>query len=137
MNPREKAGGALGAARPYVERIARDEQLHTHVKNAYESARRVYDELIGDRGATGTALRVARDQELQDNLRKTVEELREAARRVQKAESHTTRNATLLIAGIALGVLFNPITGSETRRRLKDAVFGEEQPFQQQSDGGT
>jgi hypothetical protein len=36
---------------------------------------------------------------------------------------------TLLMAGIALGVLFNPATGPDTRRWLKDKLFGPEQPF--------
>ena len=30
----------------------------------------------------------------------------------------------LLFAGIALGVLFNPVTGPATRKWLADAVFG-------------
>lgn len=126
----EKVNDAVDSARPYVERLARDEELHDNVKRAYESARRIYDELLGDRGTTGMALRVARDKDMQKELRKTVEELREAGRRVQGTESHTGRNATLLIAGIAIGVLFNPATGPDTRKWLKDKLFGPEQPFE-------
>jgi hypothetical protein len=126
----EKVGDAVDSARPYVERIARDEELHDNVKRAYESARRIYDELLGDRGTTGMALRVARDKDMQKELRKTVEELREAGRRAQGKDSHTSRNATLLLAGIAIGVLFNPATGPDTRRWLKDKLFGPEQPFE-------
>jgi hypothetical protein len=132
---REKLNDAVDAARPYAERIARDEKLHEHVKNAYESARSIYDELIGDRGATGTALRVARDKDLQDELKRTIQELRKAGERVQKADSHTGRNMTLLLAGIVLGVLFNPVTGAETRRWIRDALFGEESPFEHSSNG--
>ena len=117
-----------------MERIATDDQLHDHVKNAYQSARRVYDELILGRGATGTAIRVAQDKELQDELRRAIEELREAGRRVQRAEeSHTVRNTILLLTGVALGVFFNPITGEKARSMVRDTVFGEEQPFQHQS----
>ena len=126
----EKVSDAVDSARPYVERLARDEELHDNVKRAYESARRIYDELLGDRGTTGMALRVARDKDMQKELRKTVEELREAGRRAQGKESHTSRNATLLLAGIAIGVLFNPATGPDTRRWLKDKLFGPEQPFE-------
>jgi len=121
---------AVDTARPYVERLARDEDLHDNVKRAYVSARRIYDELLGDRGTTGAALKVARDKDLQKELRKTVEELREAGKRVQGKESHSGRNASLLLAGIALGVLFNPATGPDTRRWLKDRLFGPEQPFE-------
>lgn len=136
---RERVTDAVDTARPYVERLARDEELHDHVKKAYESARRIYDELIGPAGATGMAMRVARDKDLQDELKKTVDELRQAGRHVQGRESHTARNVTLLLAGITLGVLFNPMTGADTRRWVRDKVFGPEEPFEsyQSGDGGS
>ena len=121
---------AVESARPYVERLAGDEELHDHVKKAYESARRIYDDLLGDRGTTGMAMRMARDKDLQDELRRTILELREAGRRAQGKESHAGRNVTLLFAGIALGILFNPATGPDTRRRLRDKLFGPEQPYE-------
>jgi len=129
-NAKDMMGGAVDTARPYVERLARDEELHDHVKNAYVSARKIYDDLLGDRGTTGMAFKVARDKDIQDELRKAVEELRKAGGRAQgKQDSHTGRNVTLLLAGIALGVLFNPATGPDTRRWLKDKLLGPEQPF--------
>ena len=130
---RERVSDAAETARPYVERFAKDKELHDHVKNAYESARRIYDELIGPVGATGIAMRVARDKDIQDELKKTVEELREASRHARGEESHTGRNMTLLVLGIALGVLFNPMTGPETRRWVREKVFGPEEQFEFQS----
>ncbi len=128
---RDRVNEAYEAARPYAERIARDDELHEHIKNAYGSARRIYDELIGPAGATGVAMRVARDKDLQDDLRTTLKELRQAGHRLQKAEeSHTGRNLFLLLLGVAIGVLFNPATGPDTRRWLKDKVFGPEEPFE-------
>ena len=38
--------------------------------------------------------------------------------------SHSGRNTTLLVAGIALGILFNPVTGPETRKWVKDMISG-------------
>ena len=133
---KDRVSGAVDTARPYVERMAQDDELHEHVKRAYGSARKIYDELLGDRGATGAAMRVARDKDLQDELRKAVDELRKAGDRVQGKGSHTGRNMTLLLAGITLGVLFNPATGPDTRRWLKDKLFGPEQPFDSMSSEG-
>ena len=133
MRGKDTVTGAVETARPYVERLAQDEELHDHVKKAYESARGIYDELLGDRGTTGIALRVARDKDIQDELRKAVQELREAGKRAQGKEAHTGRNVTLLLAGITLGVLFNPATGPDTRRWLKDKVLGPEQPLEYES----
>ena len=80
-------------------------------------------------------MRVARDKDLQDELKRTILELRKAGERVQKGPSHTGRNMTVLLVGVVLGALFNPITGPDTRRWIKDAIFGEEQPFETSSDG--
>jgi hypothetical protein len=130
---RDRVTGAVDTARPYVERLAKDEELHDHVKKAYESARKIYDELIGPVGPTGVAMRVARDKDIQDELRKTVEELREASRHARGQESHAGRNMTLLLTGIALGVLFNPLTGPDARKWIRERIFGPEEPFEYQS----
>jgi hypothetical protein len=127
---KEKVYGAVDVAKPYVDRIAKDDELHEHVKNAYASARSIYDELLGARGAQALATRVAQDKDMQAELKKAVEELRKAGERVQGKESHTKRNFTLLLAGITLGVLFNPATGPDTRKWLKEKVLGPEQPFE-------
>ncbi len=89
----------------------------------------IYDELIGTRGVTTIATRVATDKDMQESVRKAVEDLRNAAGRLQGREQHKGRNTTLLIAGIALGILFNPVTGPETRRWLKDVVSGGSDEF--------
>ena len=115
--------------KPYVERMVKDEEFRDNMKNAFVAARDVYDELMGPRGVSGKAMRVASDKEMRENLKSAIEELRSAADRVQHGPSHKGRN-TLLITGIALGILlFNPMTGSDTRKRVKDLVFGEEDEF--------
>jgi hypothetical protein len=130
---KEKVNQAVVTARPYVDRLARDEELHEHVKNAYATARSIYDDVIGGRSPQAMAARVATDKDLQAQLRSAVEELRKAGERAQGKESHTKRNAILLVLGITLGVLFNPATGPQTRKWLKDKILGPEQPFEYQT----
>jgi hypothetical protein len=129
---RETVTGAVDTARPYVDRIAHDEEFKEHVKNAFESGQRVWAEMFGDRGATGKAIKFARDKDLQDELRNAVEELRKAGGRLQEQKSHTARNFVLLVTGVLLGALFNPWTGPETRQWIKDKVLGPEETFEYQ-----
>jgi predicted RNA-binding protein len=120
----EKVADAAGNVKPYVERAIRDEDVRDNVKAAFQAAREVYDELIGNRSVGTVATRVATDREIQDKLREAVDELREASQRVQGKKDHSGRNATLLMAGITLGVLFNPVTGPATRKWIADTMFG-------------
>ena len=53
---RDKITDTVDTARPYVERLARDEELHDHVKKA-RPARKIYDELIGPSGPSGMAFK--------------------------------------------------------------------------------
>jgi hypothetical protein len=115
--------------KPYVQRAIQDEELRENLRSAFDTARDVYDELIGKRGVTGVATKVASDKDIQDQLRSAIDDLRAAANRIQGGETHKSRNGTLLLAGIALGILFNPITGPETRRWLKNRIFGDEEEF--------
>jgi hypothetical protein len=124
-----KAKDRVADVKPYVTRAIQDEELRDNLRSAFSTARDVYDELIGKRGMTGVATKVASDKEIQDQLRSAIDDLRSAANRVQGKESHKGRNSTLLLTGIALGILFNPMTGPETRRWLKDTIFGADEEF--------
>jgi len=99
-----------------------DEKLRDDVMSAFGTARELYNELIGGRGAVTLATRVATDDEIRDKLKDAIDDLRNAADRLQGKKSHGGRNSTLLVAGIALGILFNPVTGPETRKWLKEMI---------------
>jgi hypothetical protein len=124
-----KATERVSDVKPYVKRAIQDEELRENLRSAYATAREVYDELIGNRGVSGVATKVANDKEIQDQLRSAIQDLRNAANRIQGQDTHKGRNSSLLLVGIALGILFNPVTGPETRRWLKDTVFGEDEEF--------
>jgi hypothetical protein len=134
---KDKVLDRAGGARPYIERAMKDEELRQNVRNAFESARSVYNELLGGRGAIPVATRVATDKEIQDRLREAIEELRQAADRVQGKKDHSGRNTMLLLTGIALGILFNPVTGPQTRKWLSDAMFGSSDEFTYQGGNGS
>lgn len=121
-----KAKDRVSDMKPYVTRALQDEEVRENVKHAIATAREIYDELLGGRSTTAVATRVATDSDIQDQLRSAIDDLRKAANRVQGKKEHTSRNATLLIAGIALGILFNPVTGPATRQWISNKVLGGE-----------
>jgi gas vesicle protein len=141
VNTKDKVADAAATARPYVERALRDKELRDNVRNAYTSARAVYDELSSRRKVSDAATQLVADKDIQDELRKAIEELRNAAGRVKDVRRGTPDagraawNGLLLIAGIALGLLLNPITGPMLRRLLKRKLFGNGNGFVYQGNG--
>ena len=129
VKTKDKVYGAAENVKPYVERAMNDEKLRQDVMSAFATAKDLYTELIGPRGAVTLATRVATDDDIREKLSAAVDDLRNAAGRLQGRKSHSGRNTTLLIDGIALGILFNPVTGPETRRWVKDMLGGGEDEF--------
>ena len=121
---KDKVYDAAENVKPYVERAMSDEKLREDVLSAFSTAKELYNELVGGRSAVTLATRVATDEEVRDKLKAAIEDLRSATDRLQGRKEHSGRNTTLLIAGIALGILFNPVTGPETRRWLKEMLSG-------------
>jgi hypothetical protein len=136
---KERVTDAADNVRPYVERAIKDEELRKNVRDAFDAAREIYNELIGGRGMVPLAVRAATDEDIQENLKRAIDDLRKATNRIQGKEDHGTRNATLLIAGIALGILFNPVTGPATRSWVKERFFGggDDFTYQGNNTGGT
>ncbi len=120
--------------RPYIERAFKDERVREDVKSAVSTAREIYEQLMGGRQLTAAAARMATDKEIQEALRAAIDDLRDAADRIQGKSSHSGRNTTLLLTGITLGILFNPVTGPGTRRWLQDKLFGDSEEFEYRQD---
>jgi hypothetical protein len=141
INTKEKVADAAANARPYIERALRDEELRQNVRNAFTSARAVYEELASRKRVADAATRLAHDKDIQDELRNAIEELRNAANRVQRVKrqspepARAARNGMILVLGIALGILLNPITGPAVRRLLAARLFGSSNGFVYQGNG--
>lgn len=140
---KERVSDATATVRPYVERAIRDRELRQNVRNAYASGRAVYDQLVGRRGVSDVATRLASDKDVQTDLRTAIDELRQAAGRVQSVRergpepARAARNGLLLIAGIAIGLLFNPVTGPWLRRFIGRRLFGGGNGFVYRSNGSS
>jgi CHASE3 domain sensor protein len=140
-NTKDRVTATAASARPYVERALRDKELRDNVRNAYTSARAVYDELSSRRRMSDAASRLAGDKELQDEIRIAIEELRNAAGRVKNVKraapepARAARNSLLLLFGILIGLLLNPITGPALRRVLARRLFGSGNGFVYQGNG--
>ncbi|HZO33841.1 MAG TPA: hypothetical protein VFB17_02070 [Gaiellaceae bacterium] len=121
---KDKVYDAAENVKPYVDRAMSDPKLREEVLSAFGTARELYNELLGDRSPVTLANRVATDDEIRAKLRAAIDDLRSAADRLQGKQERKHRGTTLLIAGIALGILFNPVTGPDTRKWLKEAIGG-------------
>ena len=137
VKTKDKVTDAAGNVKPYVERALTDPELRENVRNAYQSARSIYEELLGNRGVTGIATRVATDRDIQDELRSAVSELRRAADRVQGKEERPKGNSGLLLIGLLLAILFNPFTGPQTRKWLSERLLGGGDDFTYQGGNGS
>lgn len=131
----DKVSEAASTVKPYFERAFQDEELRDNVRSAYDSARAIYDELIGNRGVTGVAKRVATDKDLQDELRSAIADLRNAADRVRGKRERKSHSGLLLL-GVVLAAVFNPITGPQIRKWISERVFGETDGFTYQGGNG-
>ncbi len=114
--------------KPYVERAMADEKIRADVMNAFKTAKKLYGDLaVGDRAPVTIATRVATDNDIREKLASAIDDLRSANERLQGKQDRSNRSAALLVVGIAIGILFNPVSGPETRRFIRELLTGESQ----------
>jgi len=133
--------GVAGFRIDVCHAIVKDKELRDNVRNAYSSARAVYDELSSRRRMSDAASQLAGDKDLQDEIRSAIDEIRNAAGRVKDVKrgapepARTAKNSLLLMVGIFVGLLLNPITGPALRRMLARQLFGSGNDFVYQGNG--
>jgi hypothetical protein len=113
--------------KPYLDRAMTDPDFRDDVKEALDAARKLYGPLAkGNGGISGRATKLATDEKMQENLRKALEELGNAADTLKgkKKKSHKARK-TMILAGVVVGALYNPWTGPQTREWLLDRIAGD------------
>jgi hypothetical protein len=125
---------AVTVTAPVVKKLATDEQFRKTLIGAYSAARDIYDQVGEDKKVKALAVKIAADPELQKELTKQYKGVQKAAKKAT-TKSHKKRNA-LILAGITIGLLYNPATGPDTRKWIKEKVFGGDETFDYELDGG-
>ena len=92
---RDKVYDAAGNVKPYVERAMADDKLRDDVMSAFSTARELYNELLGGRGAVTLATRVATDEDMRDKLgtRSTISGARRTGSRARRSTTPATRRS--------------------------------------------
>jgi hypothetical protein len=139
---KERVSDATSHVRPYVERALHDEELRQNVKDAYTSARALYEQLLARNNVSHVATKLVSDEDVQTELRNVVAQIRSAAGRVaaeqeKKKAERSARTSFLLVVGIAIGLLVNPVTGPSLRGWLKRKIFGGSDGFVYHDGNGT
>ena len=111
-------------SRPYAKRLKSDEKLREHALAGLRAGDRARRRAFPAGGLAAPAFRIARDEELQADVKRMADELREAGERLRGKRSHKKRNLLLALVGLVLTALFNPKTGSQTRRWISGKIGG-------------
>ncbi|MCW2924038.1 MAG: hypothetical protein JWM98_1442 [Thermoleophilia bacterium] len=120
---------AYDTVRPYVDRALRDDEIRHNVVRAWHAARKVYGELGGE-GPIGAASKLSGKDSVRDEIDTTVQSLSEAIVRMSGNQPKRRGGwGVFFLLAATLVVLFNPATGTGTRRWLKDHLFGSEEEF--------
>ena len=127
--PTERLEAGVTSLRPYVENALKDEDFREHLREAYKTARGIYGDLSKEPTLGRSARKLATDKEVQESLRRAIEELGGAADTIQTRgkQKGAARNRKMLLAGVLVGALYNPWTGPQTRKWLLDRIAGDDE----------
>jgi hypothetical protein len=127
--PTERLEAGVTSLRPYVENALKDEEFRQHLREAFKTAQGIYGDLSREPSLGKSARKLATSKDVQESLRKAIEELGGAADTIQSKGKHkgAARNRKVLLAGVVIGALYNPWTGSQTRKWLLDKIAGDDE----------
>jgi uncharacterized membrane protein len=114
------ASAALDNVSPYVDQLANDEKLRQRLVAAISAGAAARQRAKTHAGMLGIARRVGSDPVLRAQVFEAVSQLRKARGRIQKKDSHTTRNFLLLLMGAGMVVAGVP----KLRNRIAAKVRG-------------
>ena len=125
--PTERLEAGVTTLRPYVENALRDEEFREHLREAFKTARGIYGDLSKEPSLGKSARKLATDRDVQEGLRRAIEELGGAADTIQAKHKGSARNRKMVLAGVLVGALYNPWTGAQTRKWLLDKIAGDDE----------
>ncbi len=127
---KKKAKKAAGSARPYVQRIAQDEDLRDNILQAYESARKAYIRLSNGKSPSK---QIFDDKKLQKEIKSAAGSIKDASIALREPEKKRKGGfGKLLLVGIAgAGVALAVSEG--LRKKVLDTLFGAEEEFEYSS----
>ena len=118
----------VDSLKPYVERALKDDEFRAHVREALVTARGIYGDLSKEKTVGKSARKLATDKDVQESLRRALDEIGNAATTMQsKGKKKKRKGRKLLVAGIIVGALYNPWTGPQTRQWLLDRIAGDDE----------
>src|SRR5438477_1250132 len=112
MAKKERLEAGVAGLRPYVENALKDDEFRDHLREAFVTARGIYGDLSKEQGLGKSARKLATDKDVQESLRRALEELGGAADTIQsKGKSKAgAKNRKMVLAGVLVGTLYNPWT---------------------------
>jgi len=125
--PTERLEAGVTNLRPYVENALKDEEFREHLREAFKTARGIYGDLSKEPSLGKSARKLATDKDVQEGLRRAIEELGGAADTIQSKHKGSARSRKMMLAGVLVGALYNPWTGPQTRKWLLDKIAGDDE----------
>jgi len=125
----DQVATTVDTLKPYIDRALKDDEFRSHVREAVVTARDIYGDLAKERTVGKSARKLATDKDVQESLRKALDEIGSAATTIQTKgkKKKSKRGRKMLIAGIVVGALYNPWTGPQTRQWLLDRIAGDDE----------